>query len=371
MAEKIPLVDLKEQYRSLAGELEPAVREVLESGIYVGGPQVDGFEREFAAFSGGACCVGVSNGTEALRLALLAYGIGTGREVILPAFTFIATAEVVSQIGAVPVFADVCEDSLCIDPDDVRKKITPKTAAIIPVHLFGHAADMEPIADMAAERDIRVIQDACQAHGTLYRDKRLGELGDAACFSFYPSKSLGSCGEGGAVVTGDEKIAARIGMLRDHGQKGWYVHEMEGYNARLHALQAAILRVKLRRLEGWIDLRREAAARYDRRLGKLPVRIPGSRPDVGHSYSLYVIRSPHRDQLRDHLGRDGIGTGVHYPSPLHLLKPYQNLGFGAGDLPVSEAAARTVLSLPMYPEISAASQERIARCIDTALARCG
>ncbi len=361
--ESIPLVDLKEQYVSLSDEIEAAVRDVLASGIYVGGPQVAGFEEEFARYSGASHCVGISCGTEALRLTLLACGVEPGSEVILPAFTFIATAEVVTQIGATPVFTDIDPESYCLQLREVERKITPKTAAILPVHLYGHPADLDPIVELADSRRIPVIQDACQAHGALYRGKKLAEMGSATCFSFYPSKSLGACGEGGAVVTGDGEIAQRIRMLRDHGQRERYDHEFEGYNARLHAIQACILRVKLRKLEEWIRLRRQAASRYNRLLEDLPVTVPREQRDCRHTSSLYVIRTGVRDLLLEALRSRGIGAAIHYPTPLHLLTPYRKLGHRQGAFPESEEAARTVLSIPLFPEIHPDAQERIAKCI--------
>ncbi len=348
----VPFVDLKSQYRSIRAEIDRAIQEVLDSTSFALGPSVDAFEKEFAEFLGVKHVVGTNSGTTALQLSLLALGVGAGDEVIVPAHTFIATAEAVSHVGARPVFVDVQKETANIDPSSAEAAITRRTRAIVPVHLYGQPCDLDPILDLANQRDIPVIEDACQAHGARYRGRRVGGFGVLGCFSFYPGKNLGAYGEGGAVSTDDESLAARIRRLRDHGQAARYHHVEVGYNARMEGIQGAVLRVKLRHLEGWNRARREHAARYSQLLDGSAVQAPVVAPEREPVFHLYVVRSEARDALRDHLTARGVQTGLHYPVPLHLQPAYAALGHASGDFPNTEIWARCGLSLPMYPELS-------------------
>jgi dTDP-4-amino-4,6-dideoxygalactose transaminase len=363
-APRLPLVDLRAQYRAIEDEVTAAVRGVLESGQFVLGPEVDAFERELAAHCRAAYAVGTSSGTSALHLALLAAGIGPGDEVITVPFTFVATVAAIEYTGARPVLVDVRPDSLTMDPALVEAAITPRTRAIVPVHLYGQPADMDPILEIAAARGLRVIEDACQAHGAEHRGRRVGALGDLGCFSFYPGKNLGACGEGGAVVTNDPGLAQTVRSLRHWGQARRYVHELKGFNYRLEELQAAILRVKLRHLDDWTEARRAHALRYDRLLAGVvptPVELPGVR----HVYHVYAIRTDARERLERALAADGVQTGIHYPVPVHLQPAWADLGYRAGAFPVAERAAREVLSLPMYPELPGHDIERVTGLVAT------
>jgi len=349
----VPFFDLKLQYQSIKNELNAAVKQVMDSGRYVLGEKVKSFERQFARFCGTDFAVGVADGTDALRLALLACGIGKGDEVITVPNTFIATTEAISQTGAKIVFVDIDPQSYNIDVSQIEDRITERTRAILPVHLFGQPADMEPMVKIAKKYDLKVIEDSCQAHGAEYKGKKAGSIGDAGCFSFYPSKNLGAFGDGGMVVTSDEGIAQRIGMLRDHGQTKKYEHLVEGTNSRLDEIQAAILGVRLKGLEEWNGLRRRNAAIYDDLLQDVhEVVRPLEAEWAKHVYHLYVIRTPRRDVLQEWLTSEGIGTGLHYPVPLHLQEAYQYLGYREGDFPVAEECAKQILSLPMFPELT-------------------
>ncbi len=368
---QIPFLDLKVQYRQIADELRPVLEEIMANGAFIGGPQVAGFEEEFAAFCGGGHCVGLSSGTDALRFVLMAAGVGPGDEVVTVPHTFIATTEAISQAGAAPVFVDIDPATGCMDPArlaeflerdctfdaSARRPVNRKTRrpvkAVIPVHLYGQPADMDPILESARKYNLAVIEDACQAHGALYKERPAGSMGLAGCFSFYPGKNLGAFGDAGAVVTRDEGLAATVRMLREHGQSRKYVHDMEGYTGRLDAIQAAVLRLKLRRLSEWNRARRENAKLYDRLLAAVPgVTVVAEAPAVQSVYHLYVILLDDRDGLQQHLTRKGVGTGLHYPLPLHLQKAYAHMGFRPGDFPASEAAAARLLSLPMYAELT-------------------
>jgi dTDP-4-amino-4,6-dideoxygalactose transaminase len=350
--EKIPLVDLKSQYRSIQDEIRAAIEPVLADCNFILGQNVREFEREFAEFCGAEYALGVANGTEALMLALKACGVGDGDEVVIPANTFIATAEAVTSTGAQVVFADIDPDTYNIDVSDLERKLTPRTKALIPVHLFGQTADMDPINDIAKKHGLRVIEDAAQAHGAEYKGRRAGNLGEVACFSFYPGKNLGAYGDSGAVVTNDPEIARRIGMLRNHGRAEKHDHEMEGLNSRMDEIQGAVLRVKLKHLTEWNETRRRKADLYNRLLGDADVVVPSTKNDVRHVYHLYVIRTKRRNELRSHLIENGISAGIHYPTPLHLTKAYRHLNYSEGDFPISESHAKQILSLPMCPEIS-------------------
>jgi dTDP-4-amino-4,6-dideoxygalactose transaminase len=361
---RIPFVDLKHQYHEIKAELQEAIDGVLEKGIFVGGEEVEWFEEAFAQYCGVRFAVGVGSGTEALHLALLACGVGSGHEVITVPNTFVATTEAISLTGARPVFVDIDPETYTMDTGQIESAITERTKAVIPVHLYGQPADMVPILAIAERHKLLVVEDAAQAHGALYKGKKTGGFGTVACFSFYPTKNLGAYGEGGAVVTDHEEIAQRVMMLRDHGSRQKYSHEIEGLNSRLDTLQAAILRVKLRHLEQWNEQRQERAALYDALLqdAKGVVR-PMVRQGCTHVYHLYVIRCTERDRLREYLGNTGIVTGIHYPVPVYQQPAYDYLGISEGTYPVTERVAAEILSLPMYPELRRVDVEHVAEAI--------
>ncbi|MFQ5691554.1 MAG: DegT/DnrJ/EryC1/StrS family aminotransferase [Nitrospinota bacterium] len=359
----IPLCDVRAQYARIREEIDGAVRSVIESGRFIGGPAVAEFEASFARFCRSSFCAGVSSGTAALALSLRALGVGPGDHVVVPAFTFIATAAAVRQAGARPVFADVHPETLNLEAGQLERALTPETKAVVPVHLFGLPADMPAIRAVAQARGLRVVEDAAQAHGAEVCGGRVGSLGDAGCFSFFPSKNLGAYGDAGAVVTDDEEAAGRVRRIGNHGRSAKYLHGVLGSNDRLDALQAAVLTVKLRHLEAWTEERRRAAGWYREALGGLPLVLPAEPEGRRHVYHLFVIRSPERDRLRDALAEEGIETGLHYTPPLHLQPATADLGGRPGDFPVSERAAEEVLSLPMYPELTKAQVERIAGVI--------
>ncbi|MBW2341468.1 MAG: DegT/DnrJ/EryC1/StrS family aminotransferase [Deltaproteobacteria bacterium] len=371
----IPFLDLKTPHIELEEELVQVFREALRNAAFIGGPQVEAFENEFAEFCGTKYCVGVNSGTDALRFALIAAGIGPGDEVITVPNTFIATTEAISQAGATPSFVDIDERTYNMDPqklkDYLRKRSAPSAGrhasrpkAVIPVHLYGQPADMDAILEIADQYHLIVIEDACQAHGAGYfskkenRWKKAGSMGLAAAFSFYPGKNLGACGEGGAVTTNDEEIAQKVRMLRDHGQIKKYFHDMEGYNGRLDAIQAATLRIKLRHLSDWNEKRQQNAHRYNELFGQSDGVITPYEPSWTRAvYHLYIIRTSERDRLQQFLSQQAIGTGLHYPIPLHLQKAYSESRYTAGDFPISEKVASTILSLPMFPELTHHQQE--------------
>jgi len=355
----VPFVDLKAQHKPIQQELDLAIQDVIDSTAFVLGPAVQDFESDFAQYLGVDHAVGTNNGTTALQLALLALGVGRGDEVIVPAQTFIATAEAVVHTGARPVFVDVLESTACMDPAALAAALTPQTRAIIPVHLFGQAAELEPILDLARARAIPVIEDACQAHGATYQGRRVGSFGIASCFSFYPGKNLGAFGEGGAVATNDDHLAARVRRLRDHGQSQRYYHAEIGYNARMEGIQAAVLGVKLRYLDRWNESRRSHAAYYREWLAGAGVRLPVEAPRREHVYHLFVVRSGDRNTLREHLTHQGIQTGLHYPVPLHLQPAFSGMGYRVGAFPAAEAWAREGLSLPMFAELTRAQLDEV------------
>ena len=360
----VPFLDLRAAYRELQAEIDAAVRRVVSSGWYVLGPEVEGFENEFAAYCGARHCIGISNGLDALELALRGYGIGTGDEVIVPTNTFIATWLAVSRTGAVPVPVEPEEATHTIAADRVERAITPRTRAVMPVHLYGQPADMQPIADLARRHGLKVIEDAAQAHGARYRTRRAGSLGDAAAFSFYPGKNLGALGDAGALVTDDDALAARVRRLRNYGSAVKYHHEIQGFNARLDELQAAVLRVKLPRLDDWNDRRRTLAARYLEGLARVPsLGLPHVPEGVEPAWHLFVVRHPRRDDLQRHLAAAGVETLIHYPIPPHRSDAYADLGFGPGAFPVSERIAETVLSLPMGPHLTPDLQEQVINAV--------
>jgi dTDP-4-amino-4,6-dideoxygalactose transaminase len=357
------LVDLKVQYAGIKPEIDAAIQRVLDHTSFIMGPEVQGFEEAFAAFIGVREAAGVASGTAALHVALLACGVGPGDEVITTPFTFYATAEAVAQAGATPVFVDITPDTYNIDPAQIEAAITPRTKAIIPVHLFGQAADMDPIVEIAGRRGLWLIEDAAQAVAAEYRGRRCGSIGDIACFSFFPSKNLGAYGDGGMVTSDAPALMAHIRRLRDHGRISKYEHAELGWGYRLDAMQAAILGAKLPYLERWTEQRRVAALRYNELLSGTEIVIPVERAGNRHVYHCYVIRTPNRDALADSLTAQGIGVGVHYPLPLHLQPAYAGLGLARGAYPVAEAASEQVLSLPIYPEISPEQQAQVAGAI--------
>jgi dTDP-3-amino-3,4,6-trideoxy-alpha-D-glucose transaminase len=361
----IPLVDLKRQYASIKGEIDTAVARVLEGGWYILGREVAAFEQEFAAYCDVAHAVGVGSGTDALHLALAACGIGPGDEVITVPHTAVATVAAIELAGARPVLVDVDPARYTLDPDQLEAAITPHTRAVVPVHLYGCPADLGPIMGIAQRHGLFVVEDCAQAHGALYQGQRVGSWGHIAAFSFYPTKNLGACGDGGMVTTNDPDLAQRARLLRQYGWQARYISSLKGLNSRLDELQAAILRVKLHYLEAWNERRRRLAHLYDERLAESGVVTPQEPDDVTHVYHLYVVRHPRRDELRAFLRERGIGSLVHYPVPVHLQPAYRDLGHEAGTLPSAEAAAREVLSLPLCPELS---EEEVARVADAVIA---
>jgi dTDP-4-amino-4,6-dideoxygalactose transaminase len=359
----IPYADLKAQYHSIKGEIDQAISHVLESSQFALGAEVAAFEKEFAAYCSAGEAVGVNSGTSALHLALLAAGVGPGDEVITTPFTFVATVAAILYVGATPVYADIDPDSYNLDPGKLEAAITPRTKAIIPVHLYGQTADMGPILDIARARRITVIEDAAQAHGAEYKGQRAGSLAELACFSFYPGKNLGAYGEGGAVVTSNPDYAKTVRLLRSWGESRRYYHDLRGYNYRMEGMQGAILRVKLRHLERWTETRRANAATYDLLLKDSGVTTPRQMPYARHVYCVYAIRSPHRDALAEALTAAGIQHGIHYPIPIHLQPAYRDARYGEGSFPVAERVASEVLSLPLFPELQRSQMEEVCEVV--------
>jgi len=385
----IPFLDLVTLHKELEPELIPVFQKVLRTAGFVGGPMVEEFEREFAKFCDVNYCVGVASGTDAIRFALMAAGVQAGDIVVTVPHTFIATTEAISQAGARADFVDIEESTCCMDPVKLQeylekecyldhetgkafhRKLQAPVTAVVPVHIYGQMADMDPILELARRYKLIVVEDACQAHGAEYfsreenRWKKAGSMGRAAAFSFYPGKNLGACGEAGAVTTNDEEIARKMRMLRDHGQAKKYYHDVEGYNGRLDALQAGLLTVKLRHLPEWNRKRQEAAKRYHEMFATADGIVAPYQPEWSRSvYHLYVIRVQDREGLQKHLTEANIGTGIHYPIPLHLQKAYENFGYQRGDYPVAEKVASEILSLPMYPQLEAEQQRRIAGAVE-------
>jgi dTDP-4-amino-4,6-dideoxygalactose transaminase len=368
MSSAIPLVDLKAQYLSIRHEVDEAIARVIARTSFILGEQVAEFERDFASFCGVSNCVGVGNGTDALTLALQAVGVGPGDEVITVPFTFIATAEAISALGATPVFVDVRPDTLLMDIAGVEAALTPKTRAIVPVHLYGQMVDMDPLLELARARGIAIVEDAAQAHGALDRGRRAGSIGRLATFSFYPGKNLGAYGDAGAVVSNDPDLASWLRRARDHGRVSKYEHSFEGRNSRMDGIQGAVLAVKLRHLPRWNEARQALAAAYDRALVDIPEVTPIVRADRGVSAChLYVVRTGRRDHVLSRLRAAGVEAGVHYPIPLHLQAAYARLGMRLGSLPNAEAASREVLSLPLYPELTAGDVQRVVEALRGAL----
>jgi dTDP-4-amino-4,6-dideoxygalactose transaminase len=363
MSNKIPFIDLQQGTRKIRSEIDEAVSRVIDNTAFVLGPELEAFESDFAAYCGAGHCAGVNSGTAALHLALLCYGIGPGDEVITVPNTFIATAEAIAMTGAKPVLVDVREDTALIDAERIAGAITPRTKAIMPVHLFGQPCDMDPIMDLAKKHGLVVIEDACQAHGSSYKSGRAGALGHAAGFSFYPSKNLGACGEGGAITSSDPKIVERAKALRHHAQFERNVHREIGYNYRLESLQAAILRVKLRHLDEWNDMRRAIAKRYIDNLQGTRYWLPRETPDRRHVYHLFPIVASNKARVTKALTGAGIGWSEHYPVPVHLHPAFAYLGKGEGSYPVAERFMRGLVSLPMFPELSPEDVDRVSEVL--------
>jgi dTDP-4-amino-4,6-dideoxygalactose transaminase len=386
---KVPFVDLVTVHRQLETELLAVCKRVIETAAFIGGPEVEGLEKEFAQFCGTQYCVGVNSGTDALRFALMAAGVQPGDIVLTVPNTFIATTEAISQAGARPDLVDIDPATFNMDPEKLRRYLEtqcafdPKTrqyvhrtlgkpvTAVVPVHLFGQMADMDPILELAEQYKLIVVEDACQAHGAEYFSKKqnrwlkAGSVGRAAAFSFYPGKNLGACGEGGAITTNDHELARKSAILRDHGSAKKYYHDVEGYNGRLDSIQAGMLRIKLKHVASWNEQRRESTRRYKEFLAPMgeSLKLP-QEPDYSKGvYHLYVVRTPYRDELQKHLSEAGIGTGIHYPIPVHLQRAYSSMGWKAGDFPESEEAAEQILSLPMFAGLTADQQKRVAETV--------
>lgn len=365
----IPFVDLKAQYQSIKDEVNAAIQGVLDSCQFTLGSEVVAFEQEFAAYSGSVHGMGVNTGTSALHMALLAAGVGRGDEVVTVPFTFMATVSAIDYCGAKPVFVDIDPVTFTMDPALLEAAITSRTKAIIPVHLYGQCADMDPILAIAKKHGLVVIEDACQAHGAEYKGRRAGSMGDMGCFSFYPGKNLGAAGEGGMVVTANAEFAKTVRMLRDWGAEKKYHHVLKGYNFRMEGIQGAVLRVKLRHLEKWTEARRAAARRYDQLLPGAGVGLPRQMDYSRHVYHIYAVRTAERAALQEALTARGVQTGIHYPFPVHLLPAFADLGHKAGDFPHSERAANEVLSLPMFPELTAEQSVIVADAVHESCGR--
>lgn len=361
--EPIPAFDLHRQVESLQAEIEAATRQILASGSFILGEEVSAFEREFADFCGASFALGVGSGTDALHLALRACGVGAGDEVIAPSHTAVATVAAIEMTGAHPVLVDIDPDRFTLDPEKVETAITPRTRAIVPVHLYGCPADMDVLLKVAHAENIRIVEDASQAHGATLNGRRVGSLGDIAAFSFYPTKNLGAFGDGGAVVTNDPELAERVRLLRQYGWEHRYVSKVKGFNSRLDEIQAGILRIKLRRLDSWNTRRREIADLYFRLLSDPAITLPMIPANAVHVFHQFVLRCPHRNELREFLTRQGIQTLVHYPVPVHLQPGYADLGLVRGGLPRSERAADEVLSLPVFPELTGEEVRRVAEAV--------
>ena len=363
MSEPVPYLELRAQLKPLRAELDAAIARTLDNCSFCLGPDVAQFEKDFAVFCGASHALGFNSGTSALHVAMLLLGVGPGDEVITTPYTFIATSWAISYCGAKPVYVDIDDATLNLDPKLIEKAITAKTKAVLPVHLYGQPFDVDTIAAICKKHNLPLVEDACQAHGAKYKDKTVGALGDIACFSFYPAKNLGACGEGGALVTNNAAFAARAKSLREHGSTVRYHHDEVGYNYRLEGIQGAVLGVKLKHLAHWTRERQRVAARYAELLADTPLQLPTVAAGNESAWHLYTVRSPRRDELKKHLDANGIGNAVHYPMPLHLQKVYANLGYQPGDFPVAEKASREVLSLPMFPELTDAQIQRVAAVV--------
>ena len=366
----VPLVDLEAQYRAIAQEIDATISSVVQSGRFIGGPQLSAFEAEFASYCGVNRCVALSSGTAALLLALQACGVGKGDEVITSTHTFVATAEAIALLGARPVLVDICPDTYTLSPERVKAAITGRTRAVVPVHIYGHPADMDPLEELCERYGLSLVEDAAQAHGALYRGRKAGSIGRCGCFSFYPGKNLGAYGDAGAVMTEDSALADRVQALADHGRArgSKYEHAEIGFNHRMDALQAAVLRIKLKHLDCWNSRRRALAALYHRALGDR-LSVPQSAPWAEPVYHLYVVQVPpeSRSALQQRLSQAGVSTGIHYPIPVHLQPAFRYLGYSRGDFPLAEELADRALSLPMYPELTEEQLHHVATTLLEAL----
>src|SRR3984957_3790710 len=363
MNQPIPYLDLPAQLRPLPKELDAVIAKTLDNCSFCLGPDVVQFEKDFAKFCGAQHCVAFNSGTSALHIALMLLGVGPGDEVISTPMTFVATSWAISYVGAKPVYVDIDDATFNLDPKLIEKAITPKTKAIMQVHLYGHPFDTCPILAIGKKHNLPVVEDAAQAHGAKYKGKTIGTFGAISCFSFYPGKNLGACGEGGALVTNDDAFAARARSLREHGSTQRYYHDEVGFNYRMEGIQGAVLGVKLKHLNAWTKGRRHVAKRYHELLADTPLQLPLEADWAESVYHLYVVRHPRRDDLKKHLEANGVGCALHYPLPLHLQKCYASLGYHAGDFPVAERAARECLSLPIYPELTDDQIQRVAAVI--------
>jgi dTDP-4-amino-4,6-dideoxygalactose transaminase len=362
----IPFLDLKAQYQRIKPEIDAAIAQVVDSAHFVLGPQVAAFEERFAAYCGAKHCMALNSGTSALHLALLAAGIGAGDEVITVSMTFVATTAAILYCGARPVFVDVDPDTWTMDPKLIEAAITPRTKAILPVHLHGLMVNMDPIIEIARRHGLVVIEDAAQSHGAEYKGRRAGSVGDAGCFSFYPGKNLGAYGEGGAVVTNNPELARRVTLLRDWGQESKYNHVLPGYNYRMDGIQGAVLNVKMEYVEDWTEARRVVASHYDRLLAKSHYKRPTPPPNCRHVYHVYAVELWHRDDVQKALHAAGMQTGIHYPVPVHLQKAYADLRYKPGDFPVTEALANRFLSLPIYAELRPEQVAEVVQALEKA-----
>lgn len=363
MPEPVPYLDLRAQLKPLRAELDAAIARTLDNCTFCLGPDVAQFEKDFATFCGAQHALGFNSGTSALHVAMRLFNVGPGDEVVTTPYTFIATSWAISYCGAKPVYVDIDDATFNLDPKLLEKAITPRTKAILPVHLYGQPFDVDAIAAVCKKHNLPLVEDAAQAHGAKYKGKTVGSLGDVACFSFYPAKNLGACGEGGALTTNHADYAARAKALREHGSTVRYHHDEMGYNYRLEGIQGAVLGVKLKHLEKWTRERQRVAARYAELLADTPLQLPAVASGVESAWHLYTVRSARRDELKKHLDAHGIGNAVHYPMPLHLQKAYAHLGYRPGDFPVAEKASREVLSLPMFPELTDAQIQRVAEVV--------
>ena len=370
MNRRVPFVDLRAQYATIRSEIDAAIAGVLDTSAYIGGPAVERFEREFAAWMGMPLCAGCANGTDSLEILLEAMGIAGGAEVLVPAHTWISTAEAVTRAGAVPVFVDTDPATYTIDPSRIEGKLTSRTRAIIPVHLYGHPCDMDALMAIAHRHGLRVIEDCAQAHGARYRGSLVGTFGDAASFSFYPGKNLGAYGDAGGIITRDEEIWRRFKMIANHGRLGKHDHAIEGRNSRLDGLQAAVLAAKLPHLDGWVAARRANAGVYSRLLAPAGIEPPRVAEGCEHAYHLYVVQVPERDRVREELAAVGVETGIHYPMALPMLAAYRRFGHRREDFPVSTRAVDQILSLPMYAELSSEEIAYVCSALVAAVARC-
>jgi dTDP-4-amino-4,6-dideoxygalactose transaminase len=363
MSQAIPYLDLPAQLRPLRKELDAVIAKTLDNCSFCLGPDVAQFEKDFAKFCGAKHAVGFNSGTSALHVALLLLNIKPGDEVITTPHTFVATSWAISYVGARPVYVDIDDHTFNLDPKLIERAITPRTKAVMPVHLYGHPFDIDPILEICKKHKLPLVEDAAQAHGAKYRGRVIGTFGAVSCFSFYPGKNLGACGEGGALVTDDDAFAARARSLREHGSTQRYYHDEVGFNYRMEGIQGAVLGVKLPHLDKWTQERRRVAKRYNELLADTPLQLPREADYAESVYHLYVVRHPRRDDLKKHLEAQKIGCALHYPLPLHLQKCYASLGYHAGDFPVTEKAARECLSLPIYPELTDDQIQRVAAAI--------